>query len=253
MGRVALALVLALTLVGCARTLNYPSQGGPPLTLGEPVAPPPKAAPQPAPPPAEATPKPAAPPPAASAAVGSASISDDLVALLLYGAKLIGDHHVEIDGKRYRVDCSKYVRAVFDTIGVDLFDEAAPPGSSGTRIIYELVREYGYFHKEAPSPGDLVFFHNTYDRDGDGRRDDLFTHVAIVEEVREDGTVFILHAVSKGISRYHMNLSYPGERHHPESGEVINDWLRRAEGGQSSKTTAELFYTFGQLTLWGRS
>ena len=36
---------------------------------------------------------------------------------------------------------------------------------------------------ESPRPGDLAFFHDTYDRNRDGRANDPYTHVALVEAV----------------------------------------------------------------------
>ena len=98
-----------------------------------------------------------------------------------------------------------------------------------------------------PDPGDLVFFHDTYDRDHDGKLDDGLTHIALVESVDADGTIFIIHRVSRGVMRYRMNLERPALRTDPGSGRVLNDWLRGSSAGVSPVLTGQLFAAFGAV------
>ena len=49
--------------------------------------------------------------------------------------------------------------------------------------------------------GDLVFFDNTWDADGDGVDNDPFTHVGVVEKVESDGTIVFISRVSEAIKR----------------------------------------------------
>ena len=93
---------------------------------------------------------------------------------------------------------------------------------------------------KGPRPGDLAFFHDTFDRDGDGRRGDRFTHVALVEAV--DGPrVVLIHRGSRGIQRLAMNLA---RRHDPAE----NGWLRKRRAGDPPGgrfLSGELFAAYG--------
>ena len=57
--------------------------------------------------------------------------------------------------------------------------------------------------------GDLVFFDNTWDYNGDGRINDPLTHVGIVEAVETDGTIVFISRVAGAIERYRMNVTHP--------------------------------------------
>src|SRR5205823_780882 len=92
-------------------------------------------------------------------------------------------------------------------------------------------------------------FDNTWDLNRDGRVNDLFTHVGVVERVEDDGTVIFLSRVSEGIERYRMNLNYP-EIHRASSGVILNDYMRRKRFRDPAVThylTGELFAYFGTL------
>jgi hypothetical protein len=93
-----------------------------------------------------------------------------------------------------------------------------------------------------PAPGDLVFFHDTYDRNRDGELGDLWTHVALVEAVDGD-QVWILHRGGKGIIRLKLNLSRPHD-------EAANDPVRSRNGRDPPGTrylTGELFAGYGAV------
>jgi hypothetical protein len=166
-------------------------------------------------------------------------------------AAFVGAPRIEAAGRRLRFDCSGLARGVYLTHGVDLFDGIETDDTAnGVRLIYRHVSRYGRIHDGPdPRPGDLVFFHNTLDRDGDGRANDLFTHVGIVERVEADGTVLFVSHVSRGIERYRMNLAAPSRRL-ADDGRVLNDYMRRRRPSDPSPTrylTGELFAGFGRL------
>jgi hypothetical protein len=95
---------------------------------------------------------------------------------------------------------------------------------------------------ELPRPGDLAFFHDTYDRNRDGRRNDRFTHVALVEAV-EGAAVLLLHRGSRGIERVRMDLGRPSDRR-------ANDPVRPARRGdppRSRRLAGELFAGYGAV------
>lgn len=154
-----------------------------------------------------------------------------------------------LDGHRVPSECSGFVRALFLSSGIDLF-AAAHPGDSGVRAIARYVRTYGRWDRSpALRPADIVFFDNSWDRDGDGRLDDSLTHVGVVVEVDGDGTAYVAHATNHGIVREPMNLL---RRHESTdaSGRQINAALRRKSAHEAPRTPhlmAELFSGFGRV------
>ena len=180
-----------------------------------------------------------------------ATASQQQRSLALAAARFLGRSQVEVEGNRFTYDCSGLARGVYFAHGVDLYDGLRPTGqTNGVRLIYRHIRRYGRLH-HGPTvyPGDLVFFHNTWDFNDDGRLNDLLTHIGVVERVEHDGTVVFVSRVSGGIERYRMNLRYP-DVHRTSDGRVLNDYLRRKGFRDHDETpylTGQLFATFGTL------
>jgi len=159
---------------------------------------------------------------------------------------------LKVGGKTFRFDCSGFVRAAYYHAGIDLF--AVDPrrikqGMSGTEILYQRVLETGGAFTRRPRAGDLVFFDNTYDRNRNGKLDDRFTHVGIVETILPDGTVRIIHLGNAGIGRIHMNLSKRNVYRDPDTGEILNHKLRRQRSTDPARTrylAAQLFRVYGR-------
>jgi hypothetical protein len=132
---------------------------------------------------------------------------------------------------------------------VDLFSEAKP-WDNGVRAVVRFIERHGQMHRrKVPAPGDLVFFHDSYDRNGDGKMNDRFTHMGLVEEVLPDGTALIIHATNHGIVREPMNLMRPHEARDSQ-GREINANLRRKSAHDSPGTPrlmSELFAGFGRV------
>jgi peptidoglycan DL-endopeptidase CwlO len=169
---------------------------------------------------------------------------------VLAGARAtLGRRNPELDGRRIPTDCSGYVRGLYTRAGVDLFSESLP-GDNGVRAILRWIERHGLFHRhKLPAPGDLVFFDNSYDRNGDGRLNDPLTHVGLVEKVLPDGTVLIVHATNHGIVSEPMNLLRPHDAADLE-GRPVNAFLRRKGARDAPRTPhlmAELFAGFGSV------
>lgn len=160
---------------------------------------------------------------------------------------LLGQTSVQWSGQRFPDDCSGLVLGVYASVGVPLTGSARP-GDNGVTAVWRWTSAKGrLFRTGRPDPGDLVFFHDTYDRDHDGKLDDGLTHIALVESVDADGTVSIIHRVSRGVMRYRMNLDRPALRSEPGSGRVLNDWLRGSTGKGPSVLTGQLFAVYGAV------
>lgn len=173
-------------------------------------------------------------------------------ALAKTAVRFVGQSRIKIDGRNYAPDCSGFVRGVYASQRVDLYGGLGElDGGNGVGRIFTHVVEHGRIHY-GPSvhPGDLVFFHNTWDFNRDGLPNDPLTHVGVVEKVELDGTVVFVSSVSAGIQRYRLNLKHPGT-YKASDGRVLNDFLRRKHRGDARGTyylAGQLFAAFGTLT-----
>ena len=169
-------------------------------------------------------------------------------AIVRTAAKLVGAKTIESNGRRIAYDCAGVTRAVFLKHGIDLYDgEASDPYANGVQIIHSHIEQQGTFHQgPVARPGDLVFFNNTWDYNGDGKVNDPLTHVGIVERQESDGTVVFISRVAGAVERYRMNLGLP-HVHKTATGRILNDYLRRKDVTDRSNTrylAGELFAQF---------
>lgn len=135
--------------------------------------------------------------------------------------------------KPFAGDCTDFVRRVYAEARVPL-----PAESKGRSATESMFRSLSRVRR--PRPGDLAFFHRTYDRDGPGPRRNRFTHVALVESVH-GSQLTLIHRGGAGIRRIRMNLARPADRRE-------NDVLRRRGKNEALRARAlagELFAGFG--------
>src|SRR5689334_19383010 len=83
--------------------------------------------------------------------------------------RLLGQATVRWPGQTFPDDCSGLVLGVYASVGVPLTGSARP-GDNGVTAVWRWTSARGrLFRTGRPDPGDLVFFHDTYDRDHDGK------------------------------------------------------------------------------------
>ncbi|BDG04400.1 CHAP domain-containing protein [Anaeromyxobacter oryzae] len=161
-----------------------------------------------------------------------------------------------VNGSRFNADCIGYVEAVYEAEGIPLrtlMQRTSPRETSGVAAAFRAIEAHGVLFGgggEWPRPGDLVFFHDTWDRDRNGRADDGLTHVGIVESV-ERGTVTFLHLGGRGVARGRLNLDHPDDAHGPDGAE-LNTPLRvktRATRPEIPLLAAQLFAGYGRIEL----
>ncbi len=173
------------------------------------------------------------------------------LAIVESAARLVGARAIASQGKRIAYDCAGVTRAIFLEHGIDLYRGAFnDPKGNGVRLIHNHVRQHGTVHRGSNvNPGDLVFFDNTWDFNGDGKLNDPLTHVGIVERLEGDGTVIFISRVANAIERYRMNLDQP-HVHKTAHGLVLNDYIRRkhpTDPENAARLTGELFAFYGNL------
>ena len=178
-------------------------------------------------------------------------------AIVRTAAKLVGAKTIESNGRRIAYDCAGVTRAIFLKHGIDLYDgDASDPDANGVRLIHSHIEQQGTFHQgPVVHPGDLVFFNNTWDYNGDGKVNDPLTHVGIVERQESDGTVVFISRVAGAVERYRMNLGLP-HVHKTADGRILNDYLRRKDVSDPANTghlTGELFAQFATRVRTSRA
>jgi probable lipoprotein NlpC len=158
-----------------------------------------------------------------------------------------------VGDERFLADCSGYVASVYEAEGIPLRRlevQAAPRETSGVAAAYQAVLAYGVVFGgggEWPRPGDLVFFHDTYDRNRNGDQDDPFTHMGIVERV-EGGSVTFLHRGGRGVARGTLTLDRPDQVRDGDGRElntVLRDKHPRIAGAPA--LAGELFQGYGRI------
>jgi hypothetical protein len=142
----------------------------------------------------------------------------------------------------FRDDCSGFVSAVYTAAGI--------PMDGSVAQLYAVAERAGVLHHNpVPTVGDLAFFDNTHDRNGNRRWDDLRTHIAAVVDVEPDGTVVLAH---KGSERalIQMNLLPDRIAVHEDGDRLYNSFLRRkslADGRWELNLTGELWSGFAHV------
>lgn len=193
--------------------------------------------------------RPRTPTPDARSCCRSVEVAPSRSAIVRTAARLVGARTIESKGRRVAYDCAGVTRAIFLEHGIDLYDSGTrDPKANGVRLIYAHMRQHGTLH-QGPDvhPGDLVFFDNTWDFNGDGKLNDPLTHIGVVERVDPDGTVVFISRVADAIERYRMNLALP-HVHKTADGRVLNDYMRRklpTDPDDMGHLTGELFAFYG--------
>lgn len=158
----------------------------------------------------------------------------------------LGKSKLKVGSTVFRSDCSGAVRGIFAKANIPLGGVIKSGRENDVKAIYRYAQKYGRIVQQNPEVGDIVFFHNTYDRSRNGKMNDALTHIGIVEKI--DGpVVHFIHHLGQSIIRSRMDLSRPALCFESGSNKRINHILRKAQGKYRAYTTAELFAGFGRL------
>jgi surface antigen len=158
------------------------------------------------------------------------SLSELQARVLVASHNLLGtkpNANVTIRGRTYVCDCIGTVAAIFYDAGIDIWTDlgAGPGWAGGVDTLYEILEARDTLHRNLlPAVGDVVFWDDTYDSNGDGTiGNDPKTHVGIVVKVEKDGTIHYLHEnYYTGIVVERMNLFRPEVHRDPVTGKLLN-------------------------------
>lgn len=190
-------------------------------------------------------------------AATNSGINDELRNKVLVSAKsLLGIKYntqgVVVNGKSFTIDCIGTLRAAFWGAGIDIAQDFYKYTGNGVSCLFYSLKDSAALKSEnLPAEGDVVFWDNTWDRNGDGVfGNDPLTHAGLIVQVDEDGTCYYLHAsVHAGVTIERMNLKNPSVWK-DDSGKVINSGLYLGSYFGNPKnppkwTAGDLFRAFG--------
>lgn len=174
-------------------------------------------------------------------------LSDVQRRLVLGAERVLTSQRLVVDGVRYNADCTGVVLAIYASAGIDLLSPLSGYSGNGVARLNSYLEDLGLLYSTPiPAPGDLIFWDNSYDRNGDGRWNDRLTHVGMVVSVDEEGTVtYVHHNYRKGVVLAKMNLLTPdlvvqGEKR-------INSAMRMRDGRSYPKwLSSHLYRELGQ-------
>jgi hypothetical protein len=154
-------------------------------------------------------------------------ISEHILETILKQANdLLGKRAYEIvtvNNKKFKLDCIGTVNAIFYSTGIDITKYFFKYEGGGVKRFYYTLNDNDTLHKTKPEIGDVIFWDNTWDSNGDGvTGNDYLTHVGMVMSIDDDGTINYIHAnYVKGIVIEQMNLERPTE-YKDKNGKVLN-------------------------------
>ena len=150
--------------------------------------------------------------------------------------KYAGKKTITVRGRRFRTDCSGVVTALYYYAGIDLQKHYPEYTGSGTQRIYKMLEERDLLEETwLPQTGDIIFWDNTYDKNNNGKRDDLLTHIGMVVERDKFGNIkYIHHNYLNGIVIEYMNIRYKNENTRSKKGvvKIINSPMRKKGGSR---------------------
>ena len=169
---------------------------------------------------------------------------------------ILGSHAIFVKARRFNADCVGTVAGIYHYAGIDI--TAAFPRYSGNGVsrLYSFCRDAGVLHAEVrPAPGDLIFWDDTWDRNGDGLWNDPLTHVGMVVDVDPSGTIeFVHYHYRRGVVKARMNLLRRDEIHGSMEGRtvLINSPMRMSRSGGAASgrwLSSHLFRAFGRASI----
>lgn len=146
-----------------------------------------------------------------------------------------GRSDIANNGRQFNMDCSGVISALYWQAGIDLQSCYPRYTGNGVARIYQWMEDEKLLYRpDAPSPGDILFWDNSYDKNGNGIADDELTHIGMAVSVDEEGLVRYIHFdYISGIIFAQMYPPDPSDRSR-NSGMRIQSLGPTPEGGITS-------------------
>jgi hypothetical protein len=173
------------------------------------------------------------------------------------GRYVLGRNELVIRGRRFNMDCTGTVLAIYYYAGIDLSRDFDRYSGGGVMRLYQSLDTQGLVYEtRTPVTGDIIFWDNTYDRNGDGQWNDPLTHVGMVMAGSGDGTIEYVHLnYRRGIIIEYMNLNNPNVHESLEQGavKIVNSPIRMKQAGKPHPErwlSSQLYRGFGMGYLF---
>ena len=177
-------------------------------------------------------------------------LSDTQKKLVEGAHEILGREKLFIRGRSFGMDCSGIVLSLYWYAGIDLTNAYIDYSGNGVTRIYRYLEDKDLLYRTlGPAPGDIIFWDNTYDKNEDGKPNDLLTHVGMVVDVDNKGNIdYIHHNYRKGIVFARMNLNNPDTYAETVNGEqiIVNSAMRmKGSPGFDKWLSSQLYRQFG--------
>ena len=185
----------------------------------------------------------------------NSSISDRQRAIVTQALSLIGKTKLNFGVRSYPWDCSGTVMSALYLADLDCQRQYISGSGNGVRRLYQMLEKQNLlYNMPYPQVGDLIFWDNTYDANGDKKWNDELSHVGLVIAVYDSGVIeYIHHDYRRGITIARMNLLRPSDQFATTVDGVkieINSSLRMKSHEYLKpgvKLSGQLFKAFGNI------
>ena len=183
----------------------------------------------------------------------SAKEVEDIKKKLIEGAALYrGARNLIVRDKRFNMDCSGTIAAIYYYAGIDLQKYYPDYTGTGTERVYQILNDRKLIKKTwLPEPGDIIFWDNTFDLNKNNKDDDLLTHMGMVVSADKNGNITYIHYHnSLGIVYEVMNIRKKNTHREIVAGRsiVVNSPMRMKDGNRGNKPwlSGQLVNSFGE-------
>ncbi len=175
-------------------------------------------------------------------------ISDAQRQIVEGGTTLVGKKELLVNGVVYPNDCTGVVRAAYAFASIDLAGHFNQYSGNGVKRIFETLRDRELLYAvRYPEPGDLIFWDNTYDANGNGLADDELTHIGLVISIDISGNIRYLHYNYRfGPVIERMNLANPDSSAQDSEGPINAPLRMRGSPPGPGTNAAQIFRIFGR-------
>lgn len=107
--------------------------------------------------------------------------------------------------------------------------------------IYNLFKEQNRLYYDSPKLGDLVFFANTVKKYAQKRSIENITHIGIIIEINDDGTIHFIHHLKGKNLISQMNLSHPSMVN--KNNKNINSYMEKCPKFEGHNCLAPAYFS----------